>query len=227
MTPKIAYALILYTLLQNALGGNRIDIYLSLHDCLNHYSALSSLSSLTDFEKNIVIRREDSLVMQEVLKEYALSDVNYRYVKSPPFSMAYYKVFLNDQLADSLPLSLLPEKVKRYAYAAKFKNKVCEIPLSDTASIRHKQSFPKGYKVLKGLNVCDVFQQVNLWKLLVLTSGNELEVLDYDPKQQKIVSKITRKLPADCSLPSLRLYDGHTLFFLSSTQAKGYLFELN
>jgi len=226
MTRKAAYVLILYTVLQNAFGGNRIDIYLSLHDCLNHYSALSSLSSLNDFEKNIVIRHEDSLVMQEVLEDYALSGVNYRYVKSPAFSMAYYKVFLNGRLIDSLPLSLLPEKVKRYACVGKFKNNICEIPLSDTVSIRHKQSFPKKYKLLKGLNICDVFQQTNLWKLLALTSDHELEVLYYDPRKQKIVSQIKMDLPSDCSVPGLRFYDAHTLFFLSARQAKGYLLDL-
>jgi hypothetical protein len=106
-------SLILLVLNFQISASKRIDIYLGFKDCISCFSALSVLGSLTDFEKNIIIYKGDSLVANEFLSRFDISeDVRYNYTNNELPGLSYCKIYDQNALTDSFGLIHLHEKAR-------------------------------------------------------------------------------------------------------------------
>lgn len=110
---KYKILILLNFILTSLVSNNRLDIFLSFNDCISCFSVLSSLNSLNNFEKNIIILKEDSLVSNEFFDNIERpKDVNYIFSKIKTTYPSYCKITINNLVTDSFPLRLLSQKIE-------------------------------------------------------------------------------------------------------------------
>lgn len=89
----------------------RIELHLGLNECVTCYAVLTNFSAIKNYEKMIVVSKQDSASASEFLEAYSISpDIKFKYVDKVVLGESYCLVYDGESKLDSFPFRMLPNK---------------------------------------------------------------------------------------------------------------------